>query len=387
VVSEIALALVLLVGASLLIKSFARLMEVDPGFDPAQVLAARIPLAESKYAEDAQVTAFFDRVVDETAALPGARSAALVSNPPLVGGSWQSECVAEGAERSPDASINLTDIEVVSPRYYETLAIPIRAGRDFTPEDREGAELVAILDEDLARTLWPGGDPIGRRVAFDRGEDRAMRWRKVVGVVGRVKQYGLDTDGRMQVYVPFAQLPFSSMTLVARTAGDPSDLAPSVRKLVASIDRDQPLSYVETMEKFLGDTVGPRRLSMLLVATFAAFAALLAVVGIYGVVAYSVSQRTQEIGVRIALGAQAGDVLRLMLGQGALLVGVGLVAGIGGALVVTRFLESLLFEVSPTDPWVFAGLASGLAGVALLASYLPARRATRVDPMIALRSE
>ncbi len=387
VVSEVALALVMLVGAALLVKSFARLMNVDPGFETAHVLAARIPLPQSKYHEDAQVTALFDRVLEEARALPDVRSAAIVSSLPLLGGSWQSECVAEGRVPPEGEPVNLTEIGFVSPGYYETLRIPLRAGRDFAPADRAGSELVAIVDEDLGRVLWPGEDALGKRVSFDRDTHGKAQWRKVVGVVGHVKLDGLDTDARMQVYVPFAQMPFNSMTLVVRSAGEPAALAPSVRKMVASIDRDQPLSYVETMEKFLGDTVGPRRLSMLLVATFATFAGLLAVVGIYGVVAYSVSQRTQEIGIRIALGAQAGDVLRLMLGQGVRLIGVGLAIGIGGAFVVMRFLEKLLFQVSPTDPWVFAGLAAGLAVVAIVASYLPARRATRVDPMVALRSE
>jgi putative ABC transport system permease protein len=387
VVSEIALALVLLVGASLLIKSFTRLMEVNPGFDPAPVLAGRIPLPDSKYHEDAQVTAFFDRVLEQAAVLPGAHSAAIVSSPPLVGGAWQSECIAEGRVRPSGEAINLVDREVVSPGYFETLGIPISSGRDFTREDHGEGLGVAIVDQTTAGALWPGEDPVGKRLAFDRDEQKNFIWLKVVGVVGHVKHYGLDTEARMQVYVPFAQMPFSSMTLVVRSAGNPSDLAPAVRTMIASIDRDQPLSYLDTMEKFLGDSVGPRRLSMLLVATFAVFAALLAAVGIYGVVAYSVSQRTQEIGIRMALGAQAGDVLRLILGQGVLLTGIGLAVGLGGALVVTRFLESLLFRVSATDPWVFTGLGAGLAVVAFLASYLPARRATHVDPMVALRSE
>jgi putative ABC transport system permease protein len=391
VVTELALALVLLVGAGLMVRSFARLLDVDPGFNPEGVLAATIPLPSAKYPEDPQQVAFFERVRDRVRALPGVVAAGAVSNPPISGGAWQTNYAVEGREEPDEGAVLFTDVVVASPDYFRVMEIPVRAGRDFSDRDRADGLKVALIDETMARTIFAGEDPIGKRIGIDHDDDGNRIWREIVGVVGHVKHYGLDKASRSQVYVPHAQIPLSDMTLVVRTAGDPAALAPALRAEVLAVDADQPLSYLGPMREVVADSLAQRRFSMALLGIFALVALVLSAVGIYGVMAYAVTQRTHEIGIRMALGAGRGDVIRMVVRHGMALALAGVAAGAGMALVMSRLISgqsaSLLFEVSPTDPPTFIGVALLLAAVAFLACYLPARRAARVDPMIALRYE
>jgi predicted permease len=386
VVGEVALALILLVGAGLMMRSFLRLQRVDVGLDPTNVLTATVPLPQAKYREPERQSAFFQQLVERVGHLPGVRAAGAVSNLPLDGSRWGRSLTVEGRPVLAVGEAPMINHCVVTPGYFSALGIPVLTGRDIAEADGRDAPRVTVVDERLAREYWPGESALGKRVRFGPPESNEP-WHTVVGVVGDVRHERPDAVTRMSVYVPYQQITVRQMTLAVRTANDPAGLAAAVRSQVRELDPAQPLTGVRTMEEVVSRAVWQPRLHTILFGVFAAVALLLAAVGIYGVMSYAVTQRTHEIGIRVALGARNTDVLRLVVGQGMRLVIVGVGLGVVGALGVTRLLESLLFGVSATDPATFAGVAAALSAVALVACYLPARRATRVDPLVALRYE
>jgi putative ABC transport system permease protein len=387
VVVEIALALVLLIGAGLMIKSFIRLQNVNPGFDPENVLTAEISLPAFKYRERAQISSFFQQVIEQIKNSPGVESAGGISSLPLTGSGWSGSFNIEGRPVAPGQAEPHTALRAITPDYFKAMKIPLIDGRYFDERDRADSGRVVIIDQTLAEHYFPDENPLGKRVEFGMAGPNGPTWREVVGVVGRVRHKSLDAELKDHLYFPHTQSPESGMVLVVRTSIDPVSVTSAVRGAVASVDKDQPVYRVTTMEQVRSDSVSRKRLSMLLLAIFAAVALILAAVGIYGVMSYTVTERTHEIGIRMALGAKAGDVLKLVVGQGMALALAGVVIGVIAALVLTRFMESLLFGVAATDSTTFMLISVLLAGVALLACYIPARRATRVDPMIALRYE
>ena len=385
VVSEIAITVVLLAGAGLMIRSFLSIQSVDPGFRPERILTFNFGLPSAKYREDPQLTAFFEQFVARAAQLHGVERAALASALPLAGGADVLAFSIEGRPAPPPEVVQDAEFTSITPDYFDVMGIPLVRGRKFTERDREGAPEVVIVNETMARRYWPNEDPLGKRINL--GNPEQSPWRTVVGVIGDVRRGGLDKEPYPQMHAPLAQAPYNTVAFVARTSGDPLALVPAVRRELAEQDRDLPLSSVRTMEQVLADSVARRRFQMLLIASFASIGLLLAGVGIYGVISYSVAQRRHEIGVRMALGARAPDILRLVVGQGLGLALAGVGVGLLAAFALTRVLASMLYGVSTTDPVTFVGVALLLAGVALLASYIPARRATKVDPMVALRYE
>lgn len=386
VITEIAVALVLLVGAGLMVRSFSRLLDVNPGFQTENVLSMQIALPATKYREPQQRRAFFQELTDRIKTLPGVESAGAVSNLPLGGSGTSFTFEIEGRPAPPGVMNPHTGGRVATPDYLQTMKIPLLRGRHFTERDRADARQVAIIDETLARQYFPGEDPIGKRVTFE-GTDENPIWREIVGVVGAIRHKGLDAELKGQLYYPHAQSTAGFMSIVVRTANDPASLTSAVRGAVRAVDKDQPVYGVRTMGEVLNNSVAQKRFSMFLLTIFAGVALVLAAVGIYGVMAYTVSARTNEMGIRIALGARSIDILRLVVGQGMILALAGVAFGLVAAFGVTRVMSSLLYGVSATDPLTFAAIALLLTGVALLACYIPARRATKVDPMVALRYE
>jgi putative ABC transport system permease protein len=383
VVTEVALSLVLLVGAGLMIKSFWRLLNVEPGFDPNNLLNVELSLPNSKYATDAQRSAFYQSVLDQVAALPGVQAAALVNHPPYSGRRGVTIFNIEGRpEPKGIDDTPLADFRVVSPDYFRTLNIPVLQGRAFTASDAQGAPLVALINQAFANKFWANENPLGRRLSLG-GE----QWATIVGIAGDIRQSGLDEEAAPHVYTSFLQLPRMRTGLLIRTTVEPLSLAGAVRQQIQAVDREQPIYNVTTMEAQIAKSVSARKLNLWLLGSFAALALLLAAVGIYGVISYSVTQRTHEIGIRMALGAQARDVWRLVVRQGLALALIGVALGLAGAVALTRVLASLLFEVKATDPTTFALVPLALLAVALLACSVPARRAARVDPLLALRNE
>jgi putative ABC transport system permease protein len=378
VVIEVALSLVLLIGAGLIVKSFVRLMKVDPGFDPDRLLVFSIGLPPS--ATPAQQDAFYQQVQDQVEALPGVQSAAAVSRLPLTGGNSDRSFKVPGSDQEYDA-----DIRVGTPSYFRTMGIPWLKGRNFNRQDADGSLAVAVVNETLARTVFPGQDPIGKYLLdFGPGKTKLQ----IIGVIGNVRHQALETDPNPEVYLPFGQGHWPSVFMVVRCkTTDPLALTSAVQNSVWSVNRDVPLSNLRTMQDVIARSVARRRFTMLLLAIFAGLAMLLAAVGLYGVMSYTVSQRIHEIGIRMALGAQKTDVLKLVVTQGMSLVALGVVLGTVASLAATRLMSDLLFGVSATDPAVFGGIAALLASVALAANYVPARRASAVDPMVALRYE
>ncbi|MGH9344633.1 MAG: ABC transporter permease, partial [Terriglobia bacterium] len=383
-VAEISLALVLLIGAGLLIKSFFRVLQVNPGFAPERVLTLDLSLTDARYPTPQQKLEFFSQVLRRVESLPGVRSAALTDSLPL--SPYQRFLMMPLNRLLPRAALSRSNTVMmhllsVSPGYVYPLGIPVLKGRTFTDRDDAQAPKVAVVNEAFAHQLWPAEDPIGKQLPLFRGK------MTVVGVVGNTRHEGLSQKTEAAFYAPYLQSPDDSMQLAVRTAVDPDSIVSAVRAQVRDVDPGQPLYHVATLEQTLSESLAPRRFNMLLLGIFAAIALTLATIGIYGVMAFSVTQRTHEIGIRMALGAQKNDVFKMVVGRGIKLALIGVAIGICGALALTRFLSSLLYSVTPTDPITFIVVSVILIGVALLGCYVPARRAANVDPMVALRHE
>jgi len=382
VVGQVALTVILLTGAGLLIRTFAALKDVNPGFRPQGVLSLRLAIPRNKYQGDDKVAAFCQRILEEVCTLPGIESVGMVHRLPLSGPSGMSSVFFERAHGA-SGTLEDTDDTIATPDYFQAMGIPVHQGRSFTDQDAANAPLVVVVDERVARLAWPGESPIGKRMRSS--PDSA--WAEVVGVVGHMRHESLESDQRLQIYWNYLQRARDRVVLVVRTSGDARLLVGPVLAAIKAVDSDQPVYAVRTMNEVLDQSLALRWFSTVVVALFAGSSLLLAMIGIYGVIAWTVRQRTREIGVRMALGAQRSAVLVLVLHRGLRLAGLGIVLGAIGAIALTRFLRSLLFGVGPADPVTFAAVPLLLLFVALLACWLPARRAASVDPMEALRYE
>jgi putative ABC transport system permease protein len=386
IVSEVAVALLLLVGAGLMIKSFVRLQQVKPGFEPANLLTMNIALPPQKYREPQQANAFFNQLIERLKGVPAVKSVGGIDPLPLGGSNATTNFLPEGAPIVPLADRPEVGGRTVTPAYFQTMGIPVLKGRSFTEQDRADAPRVIIVNEALASRYWPNQDVIGKRLGFEDDASKQV-WQEIVGVVGNVKHQTLQAEAKPEVYFPYQQSPRNFMAVVVRTSSDPVSMIPAIRSQVFSIDKEQPVFDIMTMDQRIAKSVASSRFVMLLLGTFSILALVLAAVGIYGTMAYLVTQRTQEIGIRMALGAQKLDVLKLVVGKGMILAVIGTVIGLAAALALTRVMQSLLFEVTPTDSPTFVVVSLVLLIVAFIACYIPARRATRVDPLLALRYE
>ena len=386
VVGEVALSLMLLIGAGLLVKTFVRLQRVNPGVAADQVLTAQINLPESRYREPAQASAFYRELIERLETLPGVQGASVSTMRPLNGTARNDPFAIEGR---PFDSSNLTSAgwQMVDANYFRTLGIPVVQGRDLTAQDTdEKSPIVAIINEAMARRFWPNENPIGRRITL--GLPRPDNpWVTIVGIAKDLPHRAIDSPPEPDWYLSRALGPQRDRYLFVRTAGDPINLAAAIRSQVSAIDREQPVTNIKAMRDVIAETIAPRKFNMLLFGLFAAIAVVLAAMGIYGVISYAVAERTQEIGIRVALGARAVDVMNLVLRGGLNLALIGIAIGLAGAFALTRLMKSVLFGVTPTDAVTFASVSVGVIAVALLACYIPARRATKVDPLVALRYE
>ena len=389
VISEVALSLVLLIGAGLMIRSFAKLSHVDPGFDPDHVFTMGVALLPSKYPDDGRVASFYSQLLERAAATPGVASAGAISDLPFSGSNTSDSFTIEGRPPVAKEEEPSTEYRVVTPRYFESMGIPLVSGRDVAWTDTKQAPNVVVINQAFARRHFAGESPLGHRLRL-QGQERDPLL--IVGVVGDVRHIGLDEQPLPEAYVPFLQDPLSetyqrSMTIVARTQSDPGAVAASLRATVTSLDKSLPVFAFKPMTEYLRDSLARRRFNLILLTAFGVVALALAAVGIYGVISYGVTQRTHEIGIRMALGAEKGDVLLLVVRQGMIMALGGVAIGLLASLALTRLMETLLFDVSVTDPLTFAGIALLLTSVALLACFVPARRAAKVDPLVALRYE
>jgi putative ABC transport system permease protein len=383
VIAEVALALILLIGGTLMAASFARLQQVDAGFESRNLLTAEISMPDFRYSDPVRVSSFYHQLLDRVEALPGVQSSAVASGLPPDEMRLQDTFTLEGRPTPPGQTDPLADFLFVSRDYFRTLGVPLLQGRTFSDHDQQGAPLVVIINQTLARQFFPNENPVGKRLR----QNRENPWMEVVGVVGDVRYSGLGTEAFPALYVPYLQHGWPGAYLVVRAARNPLALAPSVREAVWSLDKELPVTEMKTAEQRIEESVAEPRFRTLLIGAFALMALSLATVGIYGVISYSTTQRTRELGIRVALGSPRLDIIRLVVGQALLLSLAGIAVGLMGALALTRYLASMLYNVHPTDPLIFGGVSVFLVGVALVASLLPARRATRVSPMVALRDE
>ena len=383
IASEVALAFMLLIGGGLLLRTVWRLNHVDPGFDERNALAVTLQLPEKKYADPQQLARFSEQLVQEVSTLPGVAATGVARILPIVH-DLPTSFYFEGYARPKENELPQTNYSAVSPGYFKAMGIPLLAGRAFTERDTLDAPRVAIVSQTLAQRYFPNGDAIGKRINVQTGPES---YREIVGIAGDVKQNGLTKSTRPHTYEPFAQAPNQFMTLIVRSTTDPNALVPAIRSKVLALDGELPLQRVTTLDRMIANSIRQQRFTSIVLSVFAGVALLLAAAGLYGVISYSVAQRTHELGIRVALGAQVKDVMQLVLRQGMVFVIAGEVAGIAGALALTRLLGGLLFGVTPTDALTFIAVTAGLTFVALLACYIPARRATKVDPLVALRYE
>lgn len=380
VVSQVALSLLLLIGAGLLLRSFERLLRVDPGFDAQNVLTMNVSLPTVKYSKPEQQIMFFDELLRRTSALPGVDNVAISAALPL---SWKriTPVLPEGQQEMPLAQRPFIDIEAISPQWFRTMKVPLHAGREFTAADNAQAPKVVIVNEAFAKRFWPNQNPVGKNIIVGRGPQPS----EVVGVAADVKNKGLAQDTQVQLYLPFQQLPWGNMNLLVRTGPEPHSMASTIRAQVAAVDADQPVTSIQTVEELMDTSRAQPRFTMLLFGVFSATALVLCVIGIYGVLAYTVAQRRQELGIRLALGAERSDILRLVIRQGLTLAIIGIAIGLIAALPLTGLMSSFLYRVGTRDVFTFVLAPAIFVLIALVASYLPARRATKVDPTEALR--
>jgi putative ABC transport system permease protein len=386
VIAEVAMTLVLLVAAGLLVRTLLRLGRVDKGFNSQNILTMNIGLPNLKYPKPENVIAFYKQANERIAALPGVKAAGITSVLPL-SDNFDGRGLAVEDFPKPRGGEFSVDLYVVTPGYLRAMEIPLRRGRAITEQDNVDGMKVALINQTMADQLWPNQEPIGKRIKFPGSDKNPQPWRTIVGVVSDVSQYALDQKAPMQIYLPHEQFPTSFNTIVVKTVDNPEQMTAAVRAAILSVDVEQAVFNIATLQELQSNSILLRRFFMLLLITFASLALVLAVVGIYGVMSYAVTQRTQEIGIRMALGAGAGDVLKLILRSGLILTSAGVVIGLAGAFALTRLLAVLLFGVQPTDAVTFAAVSVTLIAAALIACYLPARRAAKVDPLIALRYE
>lgn len=384
VIGQMAIALVILTGAALTAKSFRNLLNKSPGFRTDHIVTARVSLPASRYPNVQRISVFQTELLERVQNLPGIQSAGLTAYLPFSGTDNAWSFFIEGRPPLPVGVYNMTQYRPVSPGYFETIGIPVLRGRGFTTADSTNSPLVVIVNESMARMYWDGEDPVGKRLRFERPQLRT-----IVGVVGDVRHQGLDREIRAEMYVPFTQIPNTERqpTLVVRTSLGSATVAPALRSALSAIDRDLPLDQIETMEQWVSASVGQPRFQTILLSAFSVLALVIASVGIYGVMNYLVSQRTREFGIRVAIGATQGDVLRLVLQEAAVLIVSGLGLGLLGSALFAQLITGLLYGVATWDPTTFIAVPVLLSATAVLASYLPARRATRVDPLTALRCE